>query len=53
MLRPLLLIGLTTLIVGCATAGHSHKELPSYHLPSDENTTLSRYVSARQADSGG
>ncbi|HCB41603.1 MAG: phospholipase [Pseudomonadales bacterium] len=53
MLRPLLLIGLTTLIVGCATAGHSHSELPSYHLPSDDNTTLSRYVSARQADSGG
>lgn len=48
MLRTLLLVGAASVMVGCATAGMTHSELPTYYLPSDPSTKLSQYVAKQR-----
>ncbi len=43
-MRILGLLAMTGLLLGCATQGASHTELPSFYLPADPDTRLSKYV---------
>ncbi|MEH6566280.1 MAG: phospholipase D family protein [Halopseudomonas sp.] len=47
-MRILGLLAISSLLWGCATQGVSHDELPSYYLPADPQTRLSKYVAREQ-----
>ncbi|HEC52280.1 hypothetical protein LCGC14_0542900 [marine sediment metagenome] len=47
-MRILGLLAISGMLLGCATQGVSHTELPSYYLPTDAQTRLSKYVAKEQ-----
>lgn len=50
MLRQLLLVAAACLMTGCATAGMTHDELPTYYLPADPASKLSRYLDSQRPE---
>ncbi|WP_341708382.1 phospholipase D family protein [Halopseudomonas sp.] len=48
MLRQFSLIAATCLVMGCATAGMTHDELPTYYMPADSGTKLAKYLAHQQ-----
>ena len=49
MLRLFCLMITSCLMTGCATAGMSHSELPTYYLPADTSTKLGRYLAKQRS----
>ena len=49
MLRLFCLMITACLMTGCATAGMSHSELPTYYLPADTSTKLGRYLAKQRS----
>ena len=47
-MRVLGLMALSSVLLGCATQGVSHTELPSYYMAADPQTRLSQYVAKEQ-----